>query len=139
MLASRSAKSKPERICATLGCGRLPSQNSAGSNGEVLYRLPSQQYNSSLECFDSDDRAFGADDVDGTLYNRQRVRKLRFLMTDNTTEQLFQERSVIGGLSAFSQRFYLPKRCGINVQHRPKNHQPLGNAPKITGSKEPGF
>ena len=29
------------------------------------------------------ERAFGADDVAGALYNRQRLRKLRFLMTDN--------------------------------------------------------
>jgi hypothetical protein len=32
----------------------------------------------------TDDRAFGADDAAGTLYNRQKLRKLRFLMTDNT-------------------------------------------------------
>ena len=27
--------------------------------------------------------AFGADDLDGTLYAGERLRKLRFLMTDN--------------------------------------------------------
>ena len=32
----------------------------------------------------TDDRAFGADDVVGTLYTGERLRKLRFLMTDNT-------------------------------------------------------
>jgi len=31
----------------------------------------------------TDDRAFGADDVAGP-YNRPKLRKLRFLMTDNT-------------------------------------------------------
>jgi hypothetical protein len=34
----------------------------------------------------TDDRAFGADDVAGALYNRKKLRKLRFLMTDNTRE-----------------------------------------------------
>jgi hypothetical protein len=29
----------------------------------------------------TDDRAFGADDVAGPLYNRQDLKKLRFLMT----------------------------------------------------------
>ena len=31
----------------------------------------------------TDDRAFGADDVVGTLYTGERLRKLRFLVTDN--------------------------------------------------------
>jgi hypothetical protein len=31
----------------------------------------------------TDDRAFGADDVAGALYAGGRLRKLRFLMTDN--------------------------------------------------------
>jgi len=31
----------------------------------------------------TDDRAFGADDVAGALYTGKRLRKLRFLMTDN--------------------------------------------------------
>jgi hypothetical protein len=41
-----------------------------------------------LKCFDADglteDRAFGADDVAGAVYAGQRLRKLRFLMTDNS-------------------------------------------------------
>jgi hypothetical protein len=45
-------------------------------------------YNLSLECFDADDWtddcACGADDVAGALYAGQRIRKLRFLMTDNS-------------------------------------------------------
>jgi hypothetical protein len=32
----------------------------------------------------TEDRAFGADDVAGVFYAGQRLRKLRFLMTDNT-------------------------------------------------------
>jgi hypothetical protein len=32
----------------------------------------------------TDDRAFGADDVVSALYAGGRLRKLRFLMTDNT-------------------------------------------------------
>ncbi len=32
----------------------------------------------------TDDRAFGADDVASRLYTAERLRKLRFLMTDNT-------------------------------------------------------
>ena len=32
----------------------------------------------------TDDRAFGADDVAGALYTGERLRKLRFLMTDNS-------------------------------------------------------
>jgi hypothetical protein len=32
----------------------------------------------------TDDRAFGADDVAGTLYVGEGLRKLRFLMTDNS-------------------------------------------------------
>jgi hypothetical protein len=32
----------------------------------------------------TEDRAFGADDVAGALYTGQRLRKLRFLMTDNS-------------------------------------------------------
>jgi len=31
----------------------------------------------------TDDRAFGADDVASRLYTAERLRKLRFLMTDN--------------------------------------------------------
>jgi hypothetical protein len=31
----------------------------------------------------TDDRAFGADDVAGTFYVGERLRKLRFLMTDD--------------------------------------------------------
>jgi hypothetical protein len=31
----------------------------------------------------TDDRAFGADDVAGTLYAGERLRKLRFLMNDH--------------------------------------------------------
>jgi hypothetical protein len=32
----------------------------------------------------TEDRAFGADDVAGVFYAGKRLRKLRFLMTDNT-------------------------------------------------------
>jgi len=34
----------------------------------------------------TDDRAFGADDVAGTLYTGESIRKLRFLMTDNNQD-----------------------------------------------------
>ena len=34
----------------------------------------------------TDDRASGADDVAGALYSGERLRKLRFLMTDNTQQ-----------------------------------------------------
>jgi hypothetical protein len=62
--------------------GRLPREPRCFQRRGSL--PPSKpQYKFSLECFDADDRAFGVDDVAAALYNRHRVRKLRFLMTDN--------------------------------------------------------
>ena len=37
-----------------------------------------------MQMIDGGSRAFGADDVAGVFYAGKRIRKLRFLMTDNT-------------------------------------------------------
>jgi hypothetical protein len=58
------------------------------SNGGVLLPPSKPQYKFLLKCFENDDRRMiapcGADDVAVSLYTGERLRKLRFLMTDNT-------------------------------------------------------
>jgi hypothetical protein len=49
----------------------------------------------------TDDRAFGADDV-ASAYNRQMLRKLRFLMTDNTGQKHALRHPKLGKNARFS-------------------------------------
>jgi hypothetical protein len=51
----------------------------------------------------TDDRAFGADDVASALYTDKRIRKLRFLMTDNIHSQACQK-------TATRRLFHVPGR-----------------------------
>jgi hypothetical protein len=53
----------------------------------------------------TDDRAFGADDVASRLYSAERLRKLRFLMTDNT-----QRAGITKAVRPHLIRHYLPSR-----------------------------
>jgi len=41
-----------------------------------------------MQMIDGGSRAFGADDVAGVFYAGKRIRKLRFLMTDNIRRRL---------------------------------------------------
>ena len=65
----------------------------------------------------TDDRAFGADDVAGALYVGERLRKLRFLMTDNIlVERLYRNRYLHRGTHPILSAMQLRDTLWLNLR-----------------------